>query len=435
MLIRVPALVGLVLVVCFMNEQVIAQRPGINKDETKVPSFTLPELLKSNDGVFVETAEAWQAKRRLEVFDAMAKNVYGDVPKRKVNVDFKVISSWEIFNGAAIRKEVRIVFGDDPTNFATLLVTLPNSRSEVPCFLGYNFHGNHTTTDDPKVSITKSWVRNRESPSTTDNRANEEGRGTSASRWPCREIIDAGYGVATIYYGDVDPDIHDQFKNGIHPLFYEAGQTKPTKSEWGSIGAWAWALSRCLDYLEQDSGVDGKHVALIGHSRLGKTSLWAGASDERFWMTISNNSGCGGAALSRRKFGETVEVINRVFPHWFCDRFPEFDDRENDLPVDQHMLMALIAPRAVYVASATGDQWTDPRGEYLSLYHSNAVFELFGDSPLQLKSPAADEPRRTQLRAYHLRTGKHDITAYDWEQYVQFGNLQLENSSAKPGVK
>lgn len=427
MLIRVHTLVGLILMVCFMNEQVTAQRPGINKDEAKVPAFTLPELLKLNDGVVVETVEAWQAKRRLEIFDAMATNVYGFVPKRKVEVDFKLISSWEIFNGSAIRKEVKVLFGDDPTNFATLLVTLPASRSEVPCFLGYNFHGNHTTTDDPKVSITKSWVRNRKSPSTTDNRANEEGRGTSASRWPYRKIVGAGYGVATIYYGDVDPDIHDQFKNGIHPLFYEAGQTEPTQSEWGSIGAWAWALSRCLDYLEGDSSVDGKHVALIGHSRLGKTSLWAGASDERFWMTISNNSGCGGAALSRRKFGETVEVINRVFPHWFCDRFPEFDGRENNLPVDQHMLMALIAPRAVYVASATGDLWADPRGEYLSLYHSNAVFELFGDSSLQLESPEPDKPRKTQLRGYHLRTGKHDITAYDWGQYIQFGNFQLEN--------
>ncbi|MGY8747730.1 MAG: glucuronyl esterase domain-containing protein [Pirellulales bacterium] len=428
MSIRVHALTGLIFVMCFMNQQAAAQRPGINQDEAKVPSFTLPEVLKSNDGSRVETVEAWESIRRLEVFDAMAKNIYGHVPEREVNVDFRVVSSWEILNGSATRKEVKVIFGDDEECFATLLVTLPKSRSQVPCFLGYNFHGNHTTTDDPKVAITKSWVRDRKSPTTSGNRANEEGRGTSASRWPYRDIVEAGYGVATVYYGDVDPDIHDKFKNGIHPLFYESGQTKPKKSEWGSIGAWAWALSRCLDYLNEDSGVDGNHVAVIGHSRLGKTSLWAGASDERFWMTISNNSGCGGAALNRRKFGETVAVINRSFPHWFCDRFPEFNDREVDLPVDQHMLMALIAPRAVYVASATGDRWADPRGEYLSLYHSNAVFELYRDSALQYASPAADEPRRTQLRGYHLRTGKHDITSYDWEQYIKFGDFQLEKS-------
>ena len=167
-------------------------------------------------------------------------------------------------------------------------------------------------------------------------------------------------------------------------------------------------------------------MAVVGHSRLGKTSLWAGASDERFWITISNNSGCGGAALSRRKFGETVAVINRVFPHWFCDRFPEFNGRENELPVDQHMLMALIAPRAVYVASATKDLWADPRGEYLSLQNANGVFALYGDPTLDVDPPAADSPVITGLRGYHSRTGKHDITLFDWQQYVKFAKSQLD---------
>lgn len=424
MLIRVPTLGGLILVVCLMSQRVTAQRPGINQDERKVPSYKLPEVLKLNGGGFVETAEAWESKRRLEVFNAMAENVYGHVPKRKVSVNFEVVSSWEILDGTAIRKVVRIVFGDDQTDqtkFATLLVTVPKTGSPVPCFLGYNFHGNHTTTDDPRVPITKSWVRKQK-----DNRATEAGRGTSASRWPYREIVDAGYGLATIYYGDVDPDVHDEFKNGIHPLFYESGQTKPKETEWGSIGAWAWALSRCLDYLIEDQQVDGNKVAVIGHSRLGKTSLWAGASDPRFWITISNNSGCGGAALSRRQFGETVKVINRVFPHWFCDRFPSFSERVESLPVDQHMLMALIAPRPVYVASATKDLWADPRGEYLSLQNANGVFALYGDPALDVDPPAADTPVNTRLRGYHSRTGKHDITLYDWEQYVKFAKVQLD---------
>ena len=167
-------------------------------------------------------------------------------------------------------------------------------------------------------------------------------------------------------------------------------------------------------------------MAVIGHSRLGKTSLWAGASDPRFWITISNNSGCGGAALSRRQFGETVKVINRVFPHWFCDRFPSFSERVESLPVDQHMLMALIAPRPVYVASATKDLWADPRGEYLSLQNANGVFALYGDPALDVDPPAADTPVNTRLRGYHSRTGKHDITLYDWEQYVKFAKVQLD---------
>ncbi len=425
MLSRTGTFVGLILVMCVMSDQVAAQRPGINQDETKVPAFTLPEVLKLNDGGWVETADAWQAKRRLEVFNAMADNVYGHVPKKKVSVDFKLVSSWEVLDGAAIRKLVEVEFGDAPGNSASLLVTVPKAEAPVPCFLGYNFHGNHTTTDDPKVPITESWVRDRKSPSTKGNRANEAGRGTSASRWPYREIVDAGFGLATIYYGDVDPDTHDEFKNGIHPLFYEAGQTKPKETEWGSIGAWAWGLSRCLDYLELDANVDGAHVAVVGHSRLGKTSLWAGASDERFWITISNNSGCGGAALSRRRFGETVGVINRVFPHWFCDRFPEFSGQENDLPVDQHMLMSLIAPRAVYVASATQDLWADPRGEYLSLQNANGVYALYGDSAMDVNPPVADSPVVTNLRGYHSRTGKHDITLFDWQQYVKFAKRQL----------
>jgi hypothetical protein len=330
-------------------------------------------------------------------------------------------------DGKAVRKEITIHFGFEKKIAATLLLTIPISDSPVPCFIGYNFHGNHTTTDDPKVSIPTSWVRKNKDLGADDNRASEKGRGASSSRWPHQEIIEQGFAVATMYYGDVDPDFDDQFQNGIHPLFFAEGQSKPTQKQWGSIGAWAWAISRALDYLQIDNAIDGSHVAVIGHSRLGKTSLWAGATDSRFWITISNDSGCGGAALHRRQFGETVKRINTSFPHWFCDQFVKYNDNVNAIPVDQHMLMALIAPRPVYVASASGDLWADPKGEYLSLANADEVFALYDDAAMPRVMPDPETPVRTGSRGYHLRTGKHNITLYDWKQYIEFARRHLKS--------
>ena len=396
-----------------------------NYDESKVGNFKMPDPLKMENGETVITPQMWFEKRRPELMRLFEKEVYGRGPGKPQTISFeKTSEDKNALGGKATRKEISIYFTKDKSGpHIDVLMYVPNvTRTAVPAFVGLNFDGNHTVNADPAIKITENWVMNNRENGVADHKAKAEMRGASGSRWQVEKIIGRGYALATAYYGDIDPDFDDGFQNGVHPLFYKKDQTKPAADEWGSIAAWAWGLSRILDYLETDKEIDAKKVAVMGHSRLGKTALWAGATDERFAITISNDSGCGGAALSKRIFGETVGRINSSFPHWFCGNFKKYNENEAALPVDQHELIALIAPRPVYVASAQEDTWADPKGEFLGAKLAEPVYKLLGTSGLPAEEmPAVNQPVMGQI-GYHIRTGKHDVTDYDWEQYLNFGD-------------
>jgi hypothetical protein len=312
-----------------------------------------------------------------------------------------------------------------------MLLYVPNAaKRPVPAFLGLNFDGNHAVHPDPGIRLSTAWMD--DGPGVVEHRATEAARGTNAAAWPVERILDRGYALATVYYGDVEPDHAEGWKAGVRSRIGPGATGRFAPDDWGAIGAWAWALSRALDVLSKDPDVDGARVAVIGHSRLGKTALWAGARDERFAMVVSNESGEGGAALARRRFGETTERITRVFPHWFAPRYRAYADREDALPVDQHMLLALAAPRPLYVASATEDLWADPKGEFLAAKAAEPVYRLLGRDGLGADTPPSPDRPVGQTIGYHRRTGKHALTAYDWELFLDFADRHLRRAVAAP---
>ena len=394
-------------------------------DEADVPNYTLPEVLETLSGKTISYQKDWQLHRK-ELLDVFSKERYGHIPTKEYTISFNenVLSDAYLDSTAVIKEITAHVSTDLGKEEFTILYVHPKSSINVPVFVGLNFSGNHTLDTLTKISIHQRWVRNSDKAPITDNFASPTSRGTSASRLPLNMIIKRGYGFATAYYGEFDPDYDDGFENGFHPLF--ASTENDAKTECPSaISMWAKGMSFIADFLVQDTVADPSRIIAIGHSRLGKTALWAGANDQRFAAVISNNSGCGGAALSRRAYGETVEKINSRFPHWFCERFHRYNGKESKLPVDQHMLLALMAPRPLYVASATKDRWADPMGEFLALQAATPVYNLFGfDQDFPDQFPEADKSYRG-ITGYHLRSGPHDITEYDWLMYMKWAKKWL----------
>jgi hypothetical protein len=377
--------------------QTAKQQPGFNFDESRVESYTLPDPL-AYKGTKVTSTEAWRA-RRSEILDLFRANVYGRSPGKPEHVAFSVVEeNRAAMDGAATLRRIAITSrqGSRSHRFE-LTLFLPNKPSRpVPVFL---------------------LINNRPRSNTDPSRKEKSGF------WPAEQIIARGYGIAAFHYAELAPDDAKTFRDGVMNFFDAGSAAGSTPYTWGALAAWGWGASRAMDYFETDPRVDKAHVAVVGHSRGGKAALWAGAEDERFALVVSNDSGEGGAALSRRNFGETIQRINTSFPHWFTAAYKNFNGRAADLPVDQHMLMALVAPRALYVASADEDLWSDPRGEFLSLAASSPVFALWGDPPIAAGDmPAVDRPLVSGRRGYHIRTGGHNLTPYDWDRFADFAD-------------
>lgn len=374
-------------------------RSNVNYDEANVPDYLLPDLLVNSEGTPIKTKDNWTTarKKHLKWFE---ENVFGKVPDTPYNIDFKLVKSGPSDTLTGVMHKVVDIQLTTPGHLLTLrahLLKAADSPNGQPAALLINHRGN--SMDDPIVQIRTGF-------------------------FPAKLITDKGFVAVIFQAADVDPDSNNpdtEFKNGIHPILDQ----KRDSSSWGTLAAWAWGASRVLDYLQNDEWVDPGKVAVVGHSRGGKTALWAGANDDRFAAVYSNCSGAGGAALSRRKLGERLSHLNTRFPHWFCLNYHQFNEREEDQPVDAHTLLALSAPRPLYVVSADEDLWADPRGEFLSLQAASKVYALFGYQDLENQEmPALNQPIHHRV-GYHIRTGVHNLTPYDWEQFLDFLVLNL----------
>ena len=394
-----------------------------NYDETKVPAYTLPDPLVMNDGTPVTSIAQWEGERRAELLELFRREVYGRSPDRLEGQHYKVVLTDEnAIGGMATRQEILIYFDASEEKYIRLVTWVPNGLDHpAPAFLMMNTSGNASINEDQTISYPdeqqlKNYVIH-----------GFPAYGQYRHFYPLELILARGYAFLSFYKSDLDPDFDDGFENGVHPYIYKKGQTFPEPDQWAGLSAYAWGCSRVMDWLEEaQTSVDPHRVSTIGHSRGGKTALWAAAQDTRFAMAISNDSGCGGAAISRRRYGQTVRQIQTTFPQWFCRNFLKYMDNEDALPVDQHELVALIAPRPVYVGSAAGDMWADPKGEFLSLVHAKPVYELYGIHGLPTDVwPDARQPLFGDHMGYHLRLGRHAIFGYDWVQYLEFADKYL----------
>jgi dienelactone hydrolase len=410
-----------------------AAAPGADFPEvTKLTSRPeLPDPLQMLNGDKVTTKEQWFDKRRPELKALIQHYMYGYLPPPE-KIEAKVErEDPKAFDGKATLKEVTIAFGPPEMPRIHLLLVVPNNRKgTAPVFVGMNFSGNHTLVKDSKVRIPTAWVYPGRPGVTKDGKATEEGRGTAVDVWAIDQAIDRGYAVATFYSGDVDPD-RKEVREGIQPHFEKLGKVKPGPHSWATIAAWAWGIHRAVDYLVSDKDIDKERIAVVGHSRLGKTALLAAAFDDRIALAVPSQAGCGGTAPSRGKVGESVAAINKNFPHWFNGTFKEFNDQPDKLPFDQHCLVALVAPRPVLFSNAVEDTWANPNGQFEVLKAADPVYRLLGAGGLDAKEPPEPGKLVDGKLGYYIRPGKHSMTRDDWKVFFDFADKQL----GKPGSR
>lgn len=395
-----------------------------NYSEEKVAPYTLPDPLTCFNGERVSTAETWWKQRRPEILEFYRAEIYGRVPPNAPKVSWEVVETDpNARDGKAVMKRVVGRMGerqDGPR--MNLTVHLPNKTDgPVPMLLSITFGFG---AGGPAVGKAVGATVKADAPK---NKAPVPPRFDFLG-----EVLSRGWGFASLGYTDIQPDRADQWSQGVVGLTLKEGQTRPAPDEWGTISAWSWGISRSIDFLESEKAVNPKQIAITGVSRLGKTVLWAGAQDERVAAVFSVVSGEMGAALIRRDWGETLDDMAQNFPWQFAGNLQTWVGRWNELPVDQHMLIALCAPRPVYVNGGLTDQWSDPKGEFLAAAAAGPVYRLLGKSDVGATDvPPLDAPLTTGSLAFHYHSGGHMAVPADWRAFLDFAERHFRAEAAK----
>jgi hypothetical protein len=387
----------------------------VNYEDDSVGMYTLPDLLTTQEGQSVKDAKTWMEKRRPEIVRLFEEYQFGKIPPRPANMRFDVYDKGtDVLTGKAVRKQVRIYFTSDTIHKMDLLIYLPKSTEPSPLLLIINFSANSSVVDDVGIKQGEVWTREgKKVPATS----------ASVGKINIDTFINQGFGIATLYYGDIEPDFKTGFKYGIRGQYLKPGQNYPADDEWGAISAWSWGLSRAMDYFETDKQIDAKRIALQGTSRLGKTVLWTGARDQRFKLVIASCSGEGGAALSRRNYGESINHMtdtSRYF-YQFAPNRHKYAGDPNQSPVDAHMLVALMAPRPLLLQTGDTDYWSDPKGEFLAAVAAEPVYNLFNKKgPGTETMPKAGDQSLLNTLGFYMHAGGHGTIPSDWAVFITY---------------